>query len=345
MQVVRVISVDISNHSLLPQLTNMTSLATSSQTISSSDWMQDVELGGVYGKDLVFQDVDEDISNDNFDYEPIRVSILDIPSQSVWSTDCLSLSQRDSPFEFASKFKQTWDTITCSPLENILPPYKGVFFHGMTRNESFFKKPPVSTAEVGVQTMTTSIHRFPVPCRSHPVPWGLDTDEPSPLTVHSITIDHSYNGNKRKLEDSTTWKDSTWPPKKRQALDDQDYEFLNNLFGDFLKSTSDKDEYSEDNATINEEGVTESPIPCENDDVVKVDNINLSSRTVSTNTMHVPMRKGPSQCKRSKAWAHAAKQFLSVEDQQDKRGPRQGTQNDKTNRMINKINAYYCYYK
>ena len=120
---------------------------------------------------------------------------------------------------------------------------------------------------------------------------------------------------------------------------------MNILFRDFLKSTSNKDEYSEDYATINEEGVTESPIPCENDDVVKVDNINLSSRTVSTNTMHVPMQKGPSQCKRSKAWAHAAKQFLSVEDQQDKRGPRQGTQNDKTNRMINKINAYYCYYK
>ena len=68
----------------------MTSVATSVQTISSSDWMQDVELGGVYGKDLVFQDVDEDISNDDFDYEPIQVSILDIPFQSVWSTDCLS---------------------------------------------------------------------------------------------------------------------------------------------------------------------------------------------------------------------------------------------------------------
>ena len=306
MQAVRVISVDISNHSLLPQLTNMTSVATSVQTISSSDWMllsgghlsnyasnkHDVQVDGFYGKDLVFQDVDDDISNEDFDYEPIHASILDIPFQSVWSTDFPSLSQRDSPVEFASKFKQTWDTIKCSPLENILPPYKGLFFHSMTTNETFFKKPPVSTAEVGVQTMTTSIPRFPVACRSHPVPWGLDTDEPSPLTVHSITIDHSYKGNKRKLEDSTTWRDSTWPPKKRLALDDQDYEFLNNLFGDFLKSTSNKDEYSEDYVAINEEGVTESPLPCEYDDVVKVDNINLSTRSVSTNTLHVPMRKG-----------------------------------------------------
>ena len=75
---------------------------------------------------------------------------------------------------------------------------------------------------------------------------------------------------------------------------------------------------------------------------VEVDHCNFEVQNVATNSMHIPMRKGKSQCMRSKAWSHAARQFLSEKDRVDKRGPKQGTQEDRTNRMVNNILAYYC---
>ena len=58
----------------------------------------------------------------------------------------------------------------------------------------------------------------------------------------------------------------------------------------------------------------ESTISCEYEGFVSVEQTNFSSRNVATNTMHVPTRRRPAQCIRSKAWSHTAKQFLSQED-------------------------------
>ena len=185
--------------------------------------------------------------------------------------------------------------------------------------ETVFKKPKVQTSEVGVQTMSTSIHYFPVACCTLPVPWGLDTDEPSPLTTQNITADHSYKSNKRKFEDSSC-SDVSWPPKKKhcQALDDQ--EFLNNIFC-FLKSPTNIDDYSDDYVPINDEGVVPSPSTCKYEGFVEVDRSNYGFRSVATNTRHVPMRQVTSHLTRQMAWRHAAKQYLSDEDCVEKRGP------------------------
>ena len=85
----------------------------------------------------------------------------------------------------------------------------------------------IQTADVGVQTISTAITRFPEPSRSHVVPWGLDTEEPSPLTFQNNIIDHIYNNKMRKLEDP----DSTCPPRKKPALDEEypeEYDALDN---------------------------------------------------------------------------------------------------------------------
>ena len=342
----------------------MTSVATSIQTLSSSDWVllsgnllsnhassskpDDIQLDPSKADSDAWMSCDDgslqpdlhtgeginamDLSTE--DYEPIQISIFDEPFQSVWSSDYMSLSQRDSPSEFASKFKHSWDAVQCSPSDPIQPPYKGLFFHGMTTGgASFFKKPSVSTADVGVQTMTTSIPRFPVACRSHPVPWGLDTDEPSPL-VYDNSLDHNYTGEKRRLEDDIDVLGDC-PPRKKLAFGDQDPFQLNHLF-DFLKSPIN------DDVDAHEELVSETAITCKYEGLVIVDQLKFSSRVVSTNTMHIPKRREAPKCIRSKAWSHAAKQFLSEEDRLDKRGPRQGTREDRTNRMVNTILAYYC---
>ena len=133
--------------------------------------------------------------------------------------------------------------------------------------QSLFKKPPVSTADVGVQTMSTSIPRFPVVCRSHPVPWGLDTDEPSPL-VYNNSLDHIYTDKKRKLEDSTaSWGASTCTPRKMLAFCINDLFHLNHLF-DFLKSPISKKAEAHNDVLVNEEVVSESPIICEYEGLV-----------------------------------------------------------------------------
>ena len=173
------------------------------------------------------------------------------------------------------------------------------------------------TADVGVQTVPTSISRFPVDCHSHVVSWGLGTDQPSPLAVHNITVDHSYNHNKRTLEDMTSLEYSTCPPTKIPALEDQDY-----INPDVI--------------------VTETPVRCEYEGVVDADISNIGIRSIATNTMHVPIQRAPTKCIRSNAWSQAAKQYLSVKDRADKRGPRKGTQKQKTQRMNKAMTAYYC---
>ena len=130
--------------------------------------------------------------------------------------------------------------------------------------------------------MTTAIHRFPDPSRTHFVPWGLDTEEPSPLTNCKGSGKHSFNYKNWKLKHSK----SIYLPKKK----------LSNLFG-FLQSP----EYLEG--------------------VVEVGHRDFESRSVATNTIHVPIRRRQPHCSRSMVWSHAAKQFLNEEDRSDKQGP------------------------
>ena len=157
----------------------------------------DIVSSGEYDSknDLTFKDVlDDEFWNE--------LSILDDQLfESVWSAGYSSLSQRDSPSDFASKLRQCWDTVTANPL------YPSMI------HETVFKKPKVQTSEAGVETISTSIHHFPIASRTHHVPWGLDTDDPSPLTIHNITADHRYKSNKRKFEEISC-SDVAWPPKK-----------------------------------------------------------------------------------------------------------------------------------
>ena len=205
----------------------MSSLATSVETVLSSDCMllsgvlcpnystllnlkktakdDNVTKGAFYdivnsGKydsknDLTFKDVlDDEFWNE--------LSILDDQQfEYVWSAGYSSLSRRDSPSDFASKLRQCLDTVTANPLFPSMIP------------ETVFKKPKVQTSEAGVETISTSIHHFPIASRTHHVPWGLDTDDPSPLTIHNITADHRYKSNKRKFEEISC-SDVAWPPKK-----------------------------------------------------------------------------------------------------------------------------------
>ena len=92
--------------------------------------------------------------------------------------------------------------------------------------------------------------------------------------------------------------------------------------------------YSNVELTINEE--------CENEYVVEVKHIEHGFRSVSTNTIHIPMRQGPSVTStRYITWRFAAKHYLSEEDRVDKRGPRKGNLEDKTLRMAHEIMSYY----
>ena len=202
------------------------------------------------------------------------------------------------------------------------------YFPGMTTNDSAFyvNKSPVPTADVGVQTITTGIPRFPLACPSHIVPWGLLTEDPSPLTYQNRTVEDSFNCKKHKLEDSTACRDSTRPSF---------FEFLNGIF-DLLNSPSNKDEYPKDKKIV-----SESRILYEYDSVVDVDHhINMKGRSIAT--IHIPMRRGAPQCVRYKDWYLAANQFLNEEDRLDKRGQRQVTINDRTNRMTKAIWVYHC---
>ena len=344
-------------------------MTTSVESVSSSDWMllsgvlcpnysslldnkksPNVDTkGSLYGlesfgkrdskKDLWFEDVSE-VEFWAEAAEPIQISILDEHHiQSVWSADYSSLSQQDSPSDFASKFKQSWNDVQANPLDDILTSqsltnYTAAFLP-VCMPEAVFKKPKVHTSEAGIQTMTTSIQTLPVVCCTHPVPWGLDTDEPSPLTTHNLTVDHGKKSSKRKLEDHA------WSPKKKPSLALDDQEFLDEMFS-FLKSPIVLFDYSDNHAAINEEGVIPYSTTCEYEGLVEVERSSYGSRSVATNTMHVPLRQGSSRPTRYRAWCHAAKQYLSVEDQVDKRGPRIGSREERTKRMENEILAYYC---
>ena len=83
---------------------------------------------------------------------------------------------------------------------------------------------------------------------------------------------------------------------------------------------------------------------CKYEGVVETNRSKYGIQNVATNTMHVPMRQGSSHhtIPRYMVWRYAAKQYLTEEDRIDKRGPRQGTQEDKTIRMANVIMSYHC---
>lgn len=187
----------------------------------------------------------------------------------------------------------------------------------------------VLTADVGVQTMPTALHRFPEACHSLPIPWGLGTDRPSPLTSYRYTTACITESKpmKRKLEDST------WPSNKRPAYEDEDQFKLNDILG-YLKSPILN--------KPNEESMVIYPIQSQFEGDLNVVHYPSGSSCIATNTQHIPMRQGPPHLRRQKVWRRTAKKYLSKEDQVSKRGPRQGTHEDKTRRMVDEIMYYYC---
>ena len=205
-------------------------------------------------------------------------------------------------------------------------------FLPLTNSQSEFNKPCLPSNDIGVQTMTTAIPRFPVDCRSHFVPWGLDTYGPSPLTLQKNKVDYSYNDKKRKREDS----DSAFPPNKRLASDNEDH-----VVFDSLISPINNDGYPEECHTVKEEDIVRSSIPCPYEGVVDDGISSIGCRSISTNTNHVPMRRAPPKYYRSEDWSHTAMLFLSEEDRVDKR-PSHGSEKDRTKRLENKILDYYC---
>ena len=208
------------------------------------------------------------------------------------------------------------DTIECSTSGMLLP--------GTIADEPVVKKPYVLTVDVGVQTGTTAIPRKPVEGRSFIVSWGLDTRAPSPLTINP-----TINNKKRKREDS----DSSLPPKKRPAHEDQ----VNAL--DVPKTPIYNDEYQEDYDDINEEELSGSMITCPYEGVVEVSINNNGSRSISTNTIHVPKRRGPVVYYRYDDWCNTALLHLSREDRLDK-SLRVGPERYLTKRMKKEISAY-----
>ena len=209
------------------------------------------------------------------------------------------------------------DAIKCSTSGMLLP--------GTIADEPVVKKPYVSTVDVGVQTGTTAIPRKPVEGRSFIVSWGLDTRAPSPLTIN-----HTNNNKKRKREES----DSSLPPKKRPAHEDQEH-----ALGDVPKTPIYNDEYQEDYNDINEEELSGSIITCPYEGVVEVSISNNGSRSISTNTIHVPKRRGPVKYYRYDDWCHTALLHLSREDRLDK-SLSLGPERYRTKRMKKVISSY-----
>ena len=131
----------------------------------------------------------------------------------------------------------------------------------------------VSKVDVGVQTMPTAIARLPVPSLTHPVPWGLGTDEASPLPTSKSIV--------KSVSESST-----------------QYEGFIEVFPS-----------------------------------------NIGVQSVSTNTIHVPMRRASPQSVRHKDWTKAAKEFLSEEDRVD--NDRLRTREERIKRVADDITDYY----
>ena len=165
----------------------------------------------------------------------------------------------------------------------------------------------VPTAEVGVQTLPISINRFPVPSRTHPVPWGVNTDISSSLIISKSFANHNFRGKKRKLEDALTSQDCNYPPRKKAALENED--------------------------------IIETPTTqCEG--FVQVPSSENRVRSIGTNTLHIPFRRIPSPIVRHKDWEHAAKKFLCKDDRKDK--TRHFTRKDTIKKIVDDILGYYC---
>ena len=189
-------------------------------------------------------------------------------------------SFQDFVFESSlfSFLNEPFESLPFNPLfdspDTTLPLYKGLFFNGMYNEEPFFKKPHVYTYEFGVQTDPIAIPRIPESIFSHPQKRLRLTNKPSPLTLPNNTAQNTYKTKKHKLKDISAYRDCTWPPNKRPACEDQEYDTMNNL--DYYISSDDED-VAEFSCDEEEEGIVE----------VSVSNIGV--RSVGTNTMHVPV--------------------------------------------------------
>ena len=158
----------------------MSSLATSAETFFSCDWNPCTPLSAdtngtldswtscdEVGSQQGMCSTGEGVYSDNFELQDVF--------DDFWC-DYPTPLQIDSSSSFTSKFNQS-DLINAMIAKSVLASIASQ------------QKLCIPTADVGVQTISTSIHRSPVDCHSHPVQWGLSTAEPSPLTV-----DHSNNG-------------------------------------------------------------------------------------------------------------------------------------------------------
>lgn len=291
---------------------------------SSSDWMvlseflcpnygdmTEVKLVNNSSRDVSEDDLNSyNIFPESESNKSVQISISENVNekhfQSALGVDFPTLSEKNPSSNFASNSNQISDY-----------------------SESVFTNLSVLTADVGVQTMSTALHRFPEACHSLPIPWGLNTDKPSPLTSYRYTTAciTDSKSKKRKLENST------WPSNKRPAYEDQDTFKLNEILG-YLKSPHLN--------KPNEESMVTYPKQSEYEGKLNVVIYPSGSRCIATNTQHIPMRQGPPHLRRQKVWRRTAKQYLSKEDQVSKRGPRQGSQEDKTRRMVDEIMYYYC---
>ena len=172
-----------------------------------------------------------------------------------------------------SFLNEPFESCSFPPLQatpEMLPAYKSLLFYGQTTSQPIYKKKRVTKYEF--PRVPRSIISHPQSCSSsHPRPLRRLTYKPSPLTILNNTVKQSK---KRKFEESSSSRDSSWPPGKRYAPEYQD---------------SDGMKISDHYIFSDEEAVTESPTHSSYEGLVKDSYRNIGFRSVATNTMHVPV--------------------------------------------------------
>ena len=134
-------------------------------------------------------------------------------------------------------------SVTTTPVE--------VLFKGTSYSWTSYDK------DFGVYTSSESfmfgyLNEFPEASRTHyPVQCGLYTDDHSTQTVHSNYKDHSCN-----IKNCTVLGETTWSHSKKLDLCPE-YPIMDQ-------------EYPEEYVPVNDEGITEAPTLCENEDLVEV---------------------------------------------------------------------------
>ena len=222
-------------------------------SVSSSDWMLLSEfLCPNLSSSSHSVNIDPIKDDDTKGTSEAWTSSDDGPHHAVFTTD-YAVTANESMFQTMSH-DFVYEPIQISILDQA---FQSVWSTDCPTQFTSFEEPPILTADVGIQTMATSISWLPIAGHRPTIPRCLKPDTPSPLTVHNGTVDQGYNSKKRKFADCTAWEDSISPPKKKAALENQDYGYLNNLF-DYLKSPSITDGY----AVIDEEEVIKPPILC-----------------------------------------------------------------------------------